>query len=139
MVNKQKVEERISVLSAFLDDEDKTNIAIYLVKERIMSGLYRIQGEAAQARAKTGWRLDPGGWLDRRREYGDVGDHSLLTEEEAQEYLDRMGLHLEDGKRMLIEEFRSMNNTEPVLLPVDPKFKERRDLARERLKLPPKA
>ncbi|UKV13857.1 hypothetical protein L6172_17650 [Thalassospiraceae bacterium SW-3-3] len=140
MTRAQKTgEQRISVLSAFLDDEDKTNISIYLVRERIMPDLYRIQGGRAQASSRAGWRLDPGDWLKRRQEYGDVGDHSLLTDEEAQEYLDAMGLRLEDGKRMLIEEFRRVNGHDPVLLPVDPKFKERRDLARERLKLPPKA
>ncbi|AUG53499.1 hypothetical protein [Thalassospira marina] len=139
MTNEQKAEERISVLSPFLDDEDKDNIAIFLVRERIKPGLYRIQGGAVQARARTGWRLDPGEWLDRRQEYGDVGDHSLLTDEEAQEYLDAMGLRLEDGKKMLIEEFRRVNGYDPVLLPVDPKFKERRDAARQRLRLPPKA
>ncbi|UKV13853.1 hypothetical protein L6172_17630 [Thalassospiraceae bacterium SW-3-3] len=139
MTNMQKDDEWILVQSAFLDDEYKDDIAIYLVMETVRPGLYRIQGGAVQARKGTGWRLDPGDWLDRRQEYGDVGDHSLLTDEEAQEYLDAMGLRLEDGKELNIKEFRQVNGYDPVLLPVDPKFKERRDLARKRLKLPPKA
>ncbi|KZB51060.1 hypothetical protein AUP41_08115 [Thalassospira xiamenensis] len=132
-------EEWVLVQSAFLDDEYKDDIAIYLVMETVRPGLYRIQGGSAQASARAGWRLDTGGWLRSRQEYGDVGDHSLLTDEEAQEYLDAMGLRLKDGKELMIREFRRVNGYDPVLLPVDPKFKERRDLARKRLKLPPKA
>lgn len=138
METTQNDDKRISVLSAFLDDEDKDNVAVYLVREKVEPGLYRIQGAAVQARATTGWRMDPGGWLDRRQEYGDVGDHSLLTDEEAQDYLDKMGLRLEDGKQMLIDNFRQVNGYDPVLLPEDPKFFERRDTARQRLGLPPK-
>ncbi|UKV13854.1 hypothetical protein L6172_17635 [Thalassospiraceae bacterium SW-3-3] len=132
-------ENPVMVMSSFLDDEDQENIAIYLVLEWVEVGLYRIQNGAVQGRARSGWRLDPGDWLKRRQEYGDVGDHSLLTDEEAQEYLDPMGLKLEDGKQMLADDYLEVNGQNPVLLPVDPKFKERRDLARERLKLPPKA
>ena len=99
----------------------------------------RIGGNVVRANARMGWQQSAYEILKRRQEYGDVGDHSLLTDEEAQEYLDTMGLRFEDGKRMLIEEFRRMNGYDPILVSVDPKFKERRDLARERLKLPPKA
>ncbi|KZB51058.1 hypothetical protein AUP41_08105 [Thalassospira xiamenensis] len=139
MTNIQKDDEWILVQSVFLDDEEKDNIAIYVAMETVEPGSYRIQGRAVQARAKAGWRLDPGDWLKRRQEYGDVGDHSLLTDEEAQEYLDPMGLRLEDGKRILIESFKKVNGYAPKLLPVDPMFKERRDTAGERLRLPPKA
>ncbi len=132
-------EQQILTLSAFLDDEYKDDIAIYVVMEAVESGLCRIQAEAVQARANTGWRIDPGDWLDRRQEYGDIGDHSLLTDEEAQKYLEPMGLRLEDGKRILIERYREMNGDGSIILPVDPKLIERRDTAREWLRLPPKA
>ncbi|UKV13856.1 hypothetical protein L6172_17645 [Thalassospiraceae bacterium SW-3-3] len=139
MTNTQKVDEWILVQSAFLDDEYKDDIAIYLVMETVRPGLYRIQGGSAQDSARAGWGLDTGGWLRSRQEYGDIGDHSLLTDEEAQKYLEPMGLRLEDGKRILIERYREMNGDGSIILSVDPKLIERRDTAREWLRLPPKA
>ncbi len=126
-------------ISCYLDDEFADDLSVFLVQERVVPDSSRIGGNVVRANARMGWQQSAYEILKRRQEYGDVGDHSLLTDEEAQEYLDTMGLRLEDGKRMLIEEFRRVNGHDPVLLPVDPKFKERRDLARERLKLPPKA
>ncbi|WP_147253466.1 hypothetical protein [Thalassospira xiamenensis] len=122
-----------------MDDEFADNLSVFLVQQRVVPDSSRIGGNVVRANARMGWQQSAYEILKRRQEYGDVGDHSLLTDEEAQEYLDTMGLRFEDGKRMLIEEFRRVNGYDPVLLPVDPKFKERRDLARERLKLPPKA
>lgn len=126
-------------VSCYLDDEFADDLSVFLVQERVVPDSSRIGGNVVRANARMGWQQSAYEILKRRQEYGDVGDHSLLTDEEAQEYLDTMGLRFEDGKRMLIEEFRRVNGYDPVLLPVDPKFKERRDLARERLKLPPKA
>ncbi|KZB51057.1 hypothetical protein [Thalassospira xiamenensis] len=126
-------------VSCYLDDEFADNLSVFLVQQRVVPDSSRIGGNVVRANARMGWQQSAYEILKRRQEYGDVGDHSLLTDEEAQEYLDTMGLRFEDGKRMLIEEFRRVNGYDPVLLPVDPKFKERRDLARERLKLPPKA
>jgi len=126
-------------VSCYLDDEFADDLSVFLVQERVVPDSSRIGGNVVRANARMGWQQSAYEILKRRQEYGDVGDHSLLTDEEAQEYLDTMGLRFEDGKRMLIEEFRRMNGYDPILVSVDPKFKERRDLARERLKLPPKA
>lgn len=127
-----------SVISAFLDDAKPDNIAIFLVREVLTdSGAY-IQAGAVQASTHAGWRVDPGTWLKNSQQYDDVGDHSLLTDEEAQTYLDDKGLTLEDGRRMLIDYVTEVGGSPPVILPADPGFKARRDAARARLDLPPK-
>ncbi|UKV13855.1 hypothetical protein L6172_17640 [Thalassospiraceae bacterium SW-3-3] len=125
-------------ISYYLDDEFEDDLSVFLVQERVVPDSSRIGGNVVRANARMGWQQSAYEILKRRQEYGDVGDHSLLTDEEAQEYLYPMGLRLEDGKRMLIESFKKVNGYAPKLLPVDPMFKERRDNARERLRLPPK-
>lgn len=128
-----------AILSCFLDDENPDNIAIFVVREVLDDSYGYFQGGAVQARAETGWRLDPGTWLKYRQEYGDVGDHSLLTDAEAQDHLNQMGLELADGHNMLIDHLTKINGAAPTLVPVDPNFKSRRDEARAALGLPEKS
>ena len=127
-----------SVISAFLDDGKPDNIAIFLVREVMSDAHGYIQAGAVHASAHAGWRVDPGTWLKNSQQYDDVGDHSLLTDEETQGFLDEKGLKLEDGRRMLIDYLTELNGYAPTIVPVDPNFKARRDAARARLDLPPK-
>lgn len=121
-------------LSYYLDiDEETSNrVAIYAVMEQVrpdeMTGG---GGNVVQATAHSGWRSGAYEWLKGRKEYGDVGDHSLLTDQEAQTYLDPMGLRLEDGKQLLIDGFKETNGHAPIILPKDPNFQERRDRAKK--------
>ena len=126
------------VISAYLDDEFPENIAIFLVQERVDPSSSRIGGNVVKANARMGWYPKAYKALERRREYGDVGDHSLLTDEEAKKYLQEMGLKLVDGKKILVDGFKKTNGYEPIILAVDPDFKERRDTARVKLGLPAK-
>lgn len=125
-------------LSYFLDDEYQDDIAIFIVQEWIRDGQDAIGASAVRGSKRMGWHGNASKALASRREYGDVGDHSLLTDEEAQKYLDPMGLRLEDGKRLLIDQFKKVNEFTPIILPADPNFKIRRDQARDHLGLPPK-
>jgi len=128
---------RPSIISAYLDDEDPDNIAIFLVREVVGAHGY-VQAGAVQASNHAGWRVDPGTWLKYRQEYDDVGEHSLLTEAEAQTHLSDMGLALEDGKAMLIDRLTAVNGQAPHILPQDPNLIDRRAAARARRGLPAK-
>lgn len=121
-----------SVISAYLDDEKPDNVMIFLVREIITPGDVYIQSGAVQASDHAGWRVDPGNWLKYRQEYDDVGEHSLLTDAEAQRYLDDKGLKLEDGKAMLIDHLAAVNGAVPNILPEDPNLAARRSAARAR-------
>lgn len=125
-----------SIISIYLDDEKPDKIALFLVREIVSEKYGYTQAGAVQASAHGGWRHDPGTWLKYRQEYDDVGTHSLLSEAEAQVYLDALGLKLEDGKRMLIARLTSVNGYAPHILPEDPDLKTRRNAARVRLDLP---
>lgn len=100
---------------------------------------YNIGGSVIRGSRRMGWLKDAHSALKRREEYGDVGDHSLITEDEAQKSISAMGLDLTDGKNALIADFKEGRGYNPILLPADPKFKARRDAARERLGLPSKS
>ena len=126
------------VLSCFLDDENQADIEIFIVREWIRDGQDAIGASAVKGSKRMGWYGNASRALASRREYGDVGDHSLLTDDEAQKYLDAMGLRLEDGKRLLIDQFKKVNEFAPIVLPADPNFKIRRDRARVHLGLPQK-
>lgn len=65
-------------------------------------------------------------------EVGDVGDHYLISEDEARETVKAMGLDLDDAKRHLIDSFTKANGYAPVMLPVDPKWETRRNDALKR-------
>lgn len=125
-----------SIISAYLDDEKPDNIAIYLVREVIRDAGGYMRFGAVQASDHAGWRVDPGTWLKHRWEYDDVGEHKLLTEAEAQAYLDAKGLQLEDGKAMLIAHYEAVNGYPPEILPEDPNLAVRRSAARAQRGLP---
>lgn len=127
-----------SIISAYLDDEKPDNIAIFLVREVVTDAYGYTQAGAVQASNHAGWRVDPGTWLKHRQEYDDVGEHTLLTDAEAQAYLDDKGLKLEDGKAMLIARLAEVNGYAPDILPEDPNLKARRNAARAQRGLPPK-
>lgn len=121
-----------AVISAYLDDENPDNIAIFLVREVVSEDYGYIQSGAVQASSHAGWRVDPGTWLKYRQEYDDVGEHTLLSYAEAQTYLSDMGLVLEDGKRLLIDRLTEVNGYPPDILPEDPNLIARRAEARAR-------
>lgn len=80
------------------------------------------------------WFWDGLSALKDREEYGDVGDHSLISEDEAKEVLKTMGLNLDDAKTYLLNKFTEVNGYPPIMLPVDPGWEARRDAARKRSK-----
>ena len=125
-----------SIISAYLDDEQPDNIAIYLVREVIRDAGGYMRFGAVQASNHAGWRVDPGTWLKYLWDYDDVGEHKLLTEAEAQAYLDDKGLKLEDGKAMLIASYQEVNGHPPDILPEDPNLLARRAAARAQRGLP---
>ncbi len=127
------------VISAYLDDEFPENISIFLAQERVEPPSSRIGGNVVKANARMGWYPKAYKALERRREYGDVGDHSLLTDEEVSQYLHEMRLKLADGKQILIDGFRKTNGFAPIILDVDPEFETRRDTARAKLGLSAKS
>lgn len=113
---------------------------VFISLERVLDDKpYNSGGAAIRGSQKMGWLKDAHRALKSRQEYGDVGDHSLISEEDARKYVLSMGLDLEDGKNTLIAKFKEVNGYAPILLPADPKFKARRDAACERLGLPAKS
>ena len=125
-----------AVISAYLDDENPDNIAIYLVREVIRDAGGFIQSGAVQASDHAGWRVDKDNWFKQRKHYDDVGEHKLLTDAEAQNYLDAKGLRLEDGKALLIAHYEKVNGFAPNILPDNPDLLARRAAARARRGLP---
>lgn len=138
MGRRRGAEPREYVVSAFLDDERPDDLQVFLVLELVQSNGWRIGGIVVRGSARLGWTTNAYGILERRREYGDVGDHSLLTEAEASAYLARMGLKIEDGERLIIDRYAEVNGSPCVILPADPVFEQRLNRGRARVGLPPK-
>jgi len=129
-----KQKKDVIFITAYLDEQYPENIAIYLVMEHFDEKYGYLKGGRIQARKKTGgWRLDEGRWLNLSMEYGNVGEHSLLTNIEAHVYLDQMGLKLQDGVDILIENYKTLNGQEPEISSIDADIIKRREAALKRL------
>lgn len=122
----------------YLDENDEfkeVEIAVFIVMEWLVPGkTYNIKSSAVRGTKRMQWFWDGLGALKSREEYGDVGNYSLISEDEAREVLKVMGLNLDDAKAYLIDKFIEVNGYPPVMLPEDPKWEARRDAARKRSK-----
>lgn len=126
------------VFNYYLDENDEfkgVEIAVFIVMEWLVPEKnYNIKGSAVRGTKRMQWFWDGLSALKDREEYGDVGDHSLISEDEAKEVLKAMGLNLDDAKTYLLNKFTEVNGYPPVMLPVDPRWEARRDAARKRSK-----
>lgn len=120
------------------DPEDSIEPAVFIVKEWILKDEPNVLGATVRGNKNMGWLQDALYTRKSREEYGDVGDHCLISEDEARLTLTSMGLDVEDGKRLLINDYQRAYGFPPNLLPEDPNWKARRDKERTRLRLPPK-
>lgn len=122
----------------YFDENDEfreVEIAVFIVMEWVRSDkTHNIKGSAVRGTKRMQWFWDGFSALKDREEYGDVGNHSLISEDEAREVLKTMGLNLDDAKAYLVDEFIKVNGYPPVMLPEDPKWEARRAAARKRSK-----
>ena len=122
----------------YLDENNEfkeIEIAVFIVMEWLVPEKnYNIKGSAVRGTKRMQWFWDGLSALKDREEYGDVGDHSLISEDEAKEVLKTMGLNLDDAKTYLLNKFTEVNGYPPIMLPVDPRWEARRDAARKRSK-----
>lgn len=121
------------------DEYDKLEVAVFVVLEWVRDDHeHNIKSSTVRGTQRMGWFWYAFNARKRREEYGDVGDHCLISEDEARETVKAMGLDLDDAKRHLIDSFTKANGYAPVMLPVDPKWETRRDNALKRRGLAPK-
>ncbi|OLS42563.1 hypothetical protein [Rhodovulum sulfidophilum] len=121
------------------DEYDHLEVAVFIVLEWVREDHDdNIKSSTVRGTKRMGWLWDAFNARKRREEYGDLGNHCLISEDEARETLKEMGLALEEAKRYLVDSFTKTNGYAPVMLPVDPRWKNRRDAERKRLGLPSK-
>ena len=120
------------------DPEDSIEPTVFIVWEWVLKDEPNVLSATVRGNKDMGWLQDALYTRKSREEYGDVGDHCLVSEDEARLTLASMGLNVEDGKRLLINDYLRIYGFPPNLLPEDPKWKARRDKDRARLGLPPK-
>ncbi len=121
------------------DEYDELEVAVFVVLEWVRDDHeHNIKSSTVRGTQRMGWFWDAFDARKSREEYGDVGDHGLISEAEARETVKAMGLDLDDAKHYLIDSFTKGAGYAPVMLPVDPKWETRRDKARKRLGLQPK-
>ncbi|MBL3576426.1 hypothetical protein JMM62_21325, partial [Rhodovulum sulfidophilum] len=127
-------------LNYYRDENDGYNaleIAVFVVLEWVREDHDdNIKSSTVRGTKRMGWLWDAFNARKRREEYGDLGNHCLISEDVARETLKEMGLALEEAKRCLVDSFTKTNGYAPVMLPVDPRWKNRRDAERKRLGLP---
>lgn len=126
----------------YLDDDDtydRVERAVFIVWEWVRDDHdHNIKSVTVRGTKRMGWFNDAYDARKSREEYGDLGDHCLISEDEAREALIVMGLNIDDAKRFVIESMGQTNGHRPIILPSDPKWKARRDAERARLRLPEK-
>lgn len=116
------------------DEQDGYERAVFVVMEWVRADhIHNIKSSTVRGVKKYGWLWDAFNTRKRREEYGDVGDHCLISREDAEAELLRMGLKIEDAERYLLRSFFEVNGYDPVMLPADPKWQQRRDEAQARL------
>lgn len=131
------------VFNYYLDQGDKQDgyeRAVFIVMEWVRDDYdHNIKSSTVRGVRKYGWLWDAFNARKTREEYGDVGDHCLISRETAEAELLKMGLQIADAEKHLLRSFSETNGYDPVMLPVDPKWQPRRDKAQARLRQRPKS
>lgn len=136
-IDYEAARQKTHAFNYYLDEGDKVDgyeRAVFIVKEWVRPDhFHNIKSSTVRGVKKYGWLWDAFNARKRREEYGDVGDHCLISREDAEAELLKMGLKIEDAERYLLRSFSETNGYDPVMLPVDPKWQQRRDKAQARL------
>ncbi|MBL3576184.1 hypothetical protein JMK10_20150 [Rhodovulum sulfidophilum] len=141
-IDYEAAKEKKRVLNYYRDENNEyatLEVAVFIVLEWVQDDVKEnVKSSTVRGTERMGWLWDAFNARKRREEYGDLGDHCLISEGEARETLREMGLDLEEGKRYLVDSFTKVNGYAPVMLPVDPRWENHRDAERKRLGLPSK-
>ena len=117
------------------DEQDGYERAIFIVMEWVRPDHeHNIKSSTVRGVRKYGWLWDALNARERREEYGDVGDHCLISRKDAEAELLRMGLKIEDAENHLLRRFSKVNGYHPVMMPEDPKWRQRQEKAQARLR-----
>lgn len=120
----------------YLDEGDKIDDvapAIFIVRELVRPQKeHNIKSSTVRGSNKYGWLFDALNARERREEYGDLGDHCLISRQVAEAELLTMGLQIIEAENYLLRSFAEVNGYDPVMLPEDPKWQQRRDNAQAR-------
>lgn len=117
------------------DTQDGYERAVFVVMEWVRPDhFHNIKLTTVRGVRKYDWLWDAYNSRKRREEYGGVGDHCLISREDATEEFRSMGLKIEDAEKHHQDGFLKTNGYAPVMLPEDPKWRERRNKAQTRLR-----